>query len=99
MKTKLALMSLLFCVGAQAQISGQMFYESHITLSIGYVAGVRDSAHAQGRACTGDATNGDIHKQIIKVIENDKGILQFDAYRIVDGVITKWWPCPKKGQL
>jgi hypothetical protein len=99
MKTKLTLMSLLFCAAAQAQISGQLFYESDITLTMGYVAGVRDSAIAQGRACTGDATNGDIHKQIIKVIENDKGILRFDAYRIVDGVITKWWPCPKKGQL
>jgi hypothetical protein len=94
---KIALISLLFCAGAQATISGQIFYESDSALKIGYVAGVRESAIAQGRACTKDATNGDILKLVINVIENDKSILRFNAYHIVDGVITKWWPCPKKG--
>ncbi len=93
----LAIAAMLVCTGAQATISGHMFYESDSALKIGYVAGVRESAMAQGRACTKDATNGDVLKLVINVIENDKSILRFNAYQIVDGVITKWWPCPKKG--
>lgn len=98
MKTKLAFMTLLFCAGAQAQISGQLFYESEKHLAVPYIAGVRESSDTHGRSCSQNVSNGDIYKQIIKVIENDKRILQFSAYQIVDGVITKWWPCPKKGQ-
>jgi hypothetical protein len=99
MKTKLTLMSLLFCAGAQAQISGQLFYSIQATVQTGYVTGVRESSTHEGRSCSQGVSNGAIHKKVIDFIENDKDVLQFTAFEIVDGVLTKWWPCPKKGQL
>ena len=99
MKTKIAFMSLLFCAAAQAQISGELFYLSQEEVQVGYVTGVRESSLHQGKSCTTGVKNGDIHKQVIQVIESNTEILKFTAFQIVDGVITMWWPCPKKGNI
>lgn len=97
MKTKLALMSLLFCAGAQAQISGKLFYESTEPMQVAFVAALRDSSMHDEKSCPSGVKIGDIHKQVIRFIESDKDVLKFDAHIIVNGVLRTWWPCPKKG--
>jgi hypothetical protein len=106
MKTKLTLMSLLFCAGAQAQFrTGNDLYNGlkdgadsfDNTTSTAYIAGAYDSARDKFCAPQGIQL-GQVRDIVKKHLEANPQHRHLDGYAHVSYALIQTWPCPKKGQ-
>jgi len=106
---KLALISLMFCVGAQAQIfyNGNDLYDGlkngadsfNRTASEAYIAGVSDSFNKDAFCIPLGIQLGQSRDIVKAHLEANPHLRHLVGSLHVVVALQRVWPCPKKGQL
>lgn len=102
---KLILISILFSTAAYAEFySGNALYEKlqgsvvEQSVGLGYIVGVHDALRGVTHCSPTSVTAGQLTDMMKRHFEINPEVRNFSADMQVNYVLSKTWPCPKKGK-
>jgi hypothetical protein len=105
MRKLIAASLLALCANAHAEFrDGNDLYEDIRNSSyymqgvaMGYIMGVTDSLRGITHCIAENATAGQIQDMVKQYLEENPGVRHLTANVLISRVLSRTWPCPKKG--